>query len=243
MYQFRIFPDSEALAASAVEEFIRLAVQSIQDRGRFSVALSGGTTPKALYRILADTDYQARLDWGHIHLFFGDERYVGSDHPESNYYMVKETLLEKINIPEGNIHPVPTDLDVHQAALTYEAMLQECFDGDWPRFDLVLLGMGADGHTASLFPHSSGLEEENHWFIANYAPKPGAWRMTLTKYAINFARNILVLVSGGSKAKMVEKVFYGPVKLSELPIQMIAPHDGQMTWMLDRDAAQYLNNV
>ena len=126
MCQVRIYPDAEAIAASAAEEFIRLAVQSIQIQGRFSAALSGGTTPKALYRLLADPECQDRLDWGHIHLFFGDERYVRSDHPKSNFRMVKETLLEKIDIPEGNIHPVPTDMGVHQAALTYEGILQDC---------------------------------------------------------------------------------------------------------------------
>ena len=240
MPDVRIFQDSKSLAVMAVEQFINLAEQSILAHGCFSVVLSGGSTPKLLYQILASPGNQARLDWGHIHLFFGDERYVSPDHVDSNFRMAKEILLDKIDIPLENIHPVPTDLDIQQAAHIYEMRMREFFKGDWPRFDLVLLGMGEDGHTASLFPNSSGLDEQARWFIASLAPTSGLWRLTLTKHAINSAKNIHVLVSGASKAAMVENVFNGPMEPSEKPIQMISPRDGQMTWMLDRDAAMYL---
>ncbi len=242
MPDISVFPDSESLAASAAEQFFNLANQSILAQGRFSAALSGGSTPKLLYRILASPENQARLDWDHIHLFFGDERYVPPDHIDSNFRMVKDTLLEKINMPSENIHSVPTELDVQQAAHNYEMRMREFFEGDWPRFDLILLGMGKDGHTASLFPNSSGLEEETRWFIANFASILGVWRLTLSKQAINNTKNILVLVSGESKAEMVEDVLYGQVNPDDKPIQMISPRDGQMTWMLDRDAARYLKN-
>ena len=242
MPDVRVFQDSKSLAAAAAEAFINLAEQSILDQGRFSVALSGGSTPNLLYQILANPDNQKRLDWDQIYLFFGDERNVPPDHVDSNFRMVKEVLLEKIDIPKKNIHCVQTELDIQQAAQSYEMSIRQFFAGDWPRFDLVLLGMGADGHTASLFPNSLGLEEENRWFIANFVPEPGLWRLTLTKCAINNAKNIILLVSGASKAAMVKEVLCGSEATSLKPIQMISPRDGQMTWMLDRDAAVYLND-
>ncbi len=131
-------------------------------------------------------------------------------------------------------------MDVQKAALSYEAVMREFFEGEWPQFDLVFLGMGEDGHTASLFPHSAGLNEEAQWFIANFAPKRDAWRLTLTKHAINAARNIIILVSGRSKAGMLEKVLLGPKEPTKKPIQLISPRDGQMIWMLDRDGAECL---
>ena len=240
MPDIRIFQDTTALAASAAEVFINLAEQSILVQGRFSVALSGGSTPKLLYQMLANPDNQERLAWDQIHLFFGDERNVPPDHADSNYLMVSETLLDKIFIPVGNIHRVPVELDVQQAAQSYEMSLRQYFEGDWPRFDLILLGMGADGHTASLFPNSSGLEEETRWFIPNFAQEPGLWRLTLTKHAINNAKNIFLLVSGESKAVMIKEVLCGSKDPSEKPIQMISPIAGQMTWLLDRDAAMLL---
>ena len=239
MNQVQIFQDVRSLASAAAEQFIRLADQSIRNWGRFSVALSGGNTPKVLYRVLVTPENQARLDWDHIHLFWGDERHVPHNHPDSNYRMVKEILLNQIDIPEGNIHSVPTEIDVHQAAFQYEASMREFFSGDWPRFDLIFLGMGEDGHTASLFPNSAGLEDKTHWFIANYAPKRGAWRLTLTTHAINAARNILVMVSGKSKAKMFEEVITGSEEIKEKPIHLITPKDGKMVWFVDKDAVTH----
>jgi len=240
MSQLQIFQDSQALAKAAAEKFIQLADQSIRNRGRFLTALSGGSTPKTLYRVLAMSENQSRLDWSGIHLFFGDERHVPHTHPDSNYRMVREALLNQIDIPTGNIHRVSTEMDVQKAALSYEAVMREFFEGEWPQFDLVFLGMGEDGHTASLFPHSAGLNEEAQWFIANFAPKRDAWRLTLTKHAINAARNIIILVSGRSKAGMLEKVLLGPKEPTKTPIQLISPRDGQMIWMLDSDGAECL---
>lgn len=240
MKNIKIFPSPKDLAIAAAEEFIRIADQAIQEQGYFSAALSGGKTPKMLYKILADPLNQARLCWNRIHLFFGDERYVPHDHSDSNYRMVKDILINHIDIPARNIFPVQTEGEIHQAAACYETSMRAFFTGDWPRLDLVLLGMGEDGHTASLFPNSTGLQNITNWFIENFAPKRNAWRLTLTKNVINCARNVLVLVSGESKAEMLKKVLYGPVDPIEKPIQLISPQSGQVTWMLDRDAAQKL---
>jgi 6-phosphogluconolactonase len=154
--------------------------------------------------------------------------------------MVSETLLNRVDIPKQNIHRVVTELDVHLAASVYEEELRTYFEGPWPRFDLVLLGMGEDGHTASLFPNSDGLKEEQRWFISNYAPKLDSWRLSLTKNAINHARNIVVIVSGASKAATLAKVLAGTKRPFEMPIQDISPVDGKMTWLIDESAAALL---
>jgi len=240
MSQIRIFRDSRALANAAAELFIQLAEQSIRDRGRFSAALSGGNTPRALYQVLADTENQACLDWANVHLFWGDERHVPPYHKESNYHMVSETLLDRITIPEENVHRVPAEMEECAAALSYEKILRDFFTGQWPRFDLILLGMGEDGHTASLFPQSKGLKEEERWFIPNYAPKQEKMRLTLTTNAINEAKNIAVLVSGVSKAGILAEVLREPDDLVDTPIQMIMPRDGDMIWFLDDQSATQL---
>jgi 6-phosphogluconolactonase len=248
MAAIQVFPDKSALSAEAVVRFVSLAQQSILKRGSFSVALSGGSTPKALYEELGAPEQQNRLKWHKIHLFFGDERNVPPDEPGSNFRMVQEALLSKVSVPEANIHRVKAELDAKLAAFSYEEELRAFFDGPWPRFDLILLGMGEDGHTASLFPKTAGLNEEQRWFIPNHVPQQNAWRLTLTKNAINAARAIIVLVQGKSKADMLAEVL--PEGLAEevvndptrdlKPIQLIAPTDGEMIWLLDQEAASQL---
>lgn len=241
MMNVRIFPDKAALTQAALQTFIDLAETSINESGAFSVALSGGSTPRSLYQALGRPENASRLDWANIYLFFGDERHVPPSHPESNLRMVQESLLNAVLIPGENVHRVRAEMDVHRAARAYEATLRTHFKGEWSCFDLVLLGMGADGHTASLFPNSAGLQEEKHWFIANHAPEMDTWRLTLTKNAINHARNILVLVQGEEKAQMLAEVLEGEHHPEETPIQMISPHSGQMYWLVDRDAAKFLS--
>ncbi|MFW5714112.1 MAG: 6-phosphogluconolactonase, partial [Brevefilum sp.] len=201
---------------------------------------SGGSTPEPFYRGLADRANQTRLDWRNIHFFWGDERPVPPDHPDSNFGMAREVLIGQVPILEENVHRVPAEMDVRMAAFSYEEVLRDFFDGEWPRFDLVLLGMGEDGHTASLFPKSAGLNEEQRWFIANYAPGLETWRLTLTKHAINASREIWVLVQGKSKAARLAEALTGPHDPWENPIQLIAPEDGELVWMVDEDAAQKL---
>ncbi|MEA3327739.1 MAG: 6-phosphogluconolactonase [Chloroflexota bacterium] len=240
MTQIQIFRDSQALANAAAELFIKLAEQSVRDQGRFSVALSGGNTPSTLYQVLANPENQERLNWAGIHLFWGDERHVPPDHKESNYRKIRETLLDRIAIPEENVHRVKAEMEERLAALSYEQVLRDFFVGQWPRFDLILLGLGEDGHTASLFPHSAGLKEEERWFIPNYAPKREKMRLTLTKNAINAAKNIAVLVSGASKAGILAEVLRESDNLVDTPIQLILPRDGEMIWLLDNQSASQL---
>jgi 6-phosphogluconolactonase len=229
--------DFDSLMQEAADAYVRLVNQSIRQRGRFSVALSGGSTPDPFYRALADPANQSCINWQKIHLFWGDERPVPPDHPESNFRMVREALIDNVPIPQENIHRVLADIDVRMAAFSYEETLRDLFEGDWPRFDLVLLGMGEDGHTASLFPNSAGLHEEQRWFIANYAPKKDTWRLTLTKNAINAAREIWVLVRGDSKADKLAEVLAGSQDLAKNPIQLVKPVDGELVWWVDAAAA------
>jgi 6-phosphogluconolactonase len=240
MTSIQVFLDKSAQTKAAIEVFVTSARSAIEERGVFSVALSGGSTPKMLYAGLAEPDRQQGIDWAKIHLFFGDERHVPPDHPDSNFLMVKNTLVDEVSIPAENVHRVRAEMEPRMAAFSYEDELRAFFSGDWPRFDLVLLGMGNDGHTASLFPKTTGLNEEQRWFIANPLPSQAGWRLTLTKHAINAARKVVVLVSGGSKAEMLVEVLMGAYDPWEKPIQLISPTAGEMIWLLDRAAASRL---
>lgn len=239
--EIRIYLNLDGLSQAAVDLFIELQKESISDKGRFSVALSGGSTPKPLYEALASPDRQEELEWEKVHIFWGDERCVPPDHPDSNYKMVNESLLKHISIPDQNVHRVPAEMDPRMAAFSYEESLRGFFHGPLPFFDLIFLGMGEDGHTASLFPHSAGLNEEDRWFIANYAPEQETWRLTLTKNAINAAKNIAVLVAGRAKADMLSDVLEGDYQPYAKPIQLIRPVDGRMTWFVDQASARLLD--
>jgi len=240
MAQLKIFSSTQTLESAVVKLFIDLARQAIDDKGQFTVALSGGSTPQAIYEDLGKPEHQHELNWAKIHLFWGDERHVPPNHPESNYRMVDDALLRHITIPGENIHRVSAEMDVQAAATAYEQDLRQFFDRNWPQFDLVLLGMGTDGHTASLFPGSAGLKEEKRWFIANQVPELRKWRLTLTKHAINTAKYVIVLVQGASKADMLVEVLAGAYSPEEKPIQLISPIDGEMIWMVDEQAANAL---
>ena len=236
----KIYPDFDSLTNAAVEDFIGLCNQAIRSRGLFSISLSGGSTPEPFYRALGESANRARMDWRYVHIFWGDERPVPPNHPDSNFRMAREALMDPVDIPESNIHRVPAEMDVRLAAFSYEEELRDFFEGEWPCFDLVLLGMGEDGHTASLFPKSAGLNEEQRWFIANYAPDRQTWRLTLTKSAINAAREIWVLVQGESKAEKLAEILTGPQNPKANPIQLIHPVEGELTWWIDAAAAQRL---
>lgn len=240
MTSIQVFLDTSAQTKAAIDLFITSARSAIEERGVFSVALSGGSTPMKLYAGLAESDGQEGVDWANIHLFFGDERHVPPDHPDSNFLMVQNTLLDKVSIPADNVHRVKAEMEPRMAAFNYEDELRAFFNEEWPRFDLVLLGMGNDGHTASLFPNTAGLNEEQRWFIANPIPSQGGWRLTLTKHAINAAHKVVVLVSGSSKAEMVSEVQTGNYDPTHKPIQLISPTAGELIWLLDRAAASRL---
>jgi 6-phosphogluconolactonase len=241
MSQPQIFPDADALARAAVVEVTRLAKEAVAARGIFTIALSGGSTPKKLYHLLAE---DGSVPWEKTQFFFGDERHVPPDNPESNYRMVRESLLATGRVPEANVHRMRAEIaNAVEVASEYEQDLRACFGpdrqlGGFPRFDLILLGMGPDGHTASLFPGSPGLEEKSRWVIANRVEKFQTDRLTFTFPVLDAARVVLLLVAGADKAPMIAQVL-GP-KPESHPVQRIAPRDGKKIWMLDRAAAAQL---
>ena len=247
--RLHVAPDADALARAAAGEFQVYALEAIRARGRFTVALAGGDTPRAAYAQIASTWKgwdDGPLDWSRVHLFWGDERHVPPDDARSNYRMARETLISRVPLPPSNIHPVPAALpDPRDAASRYEAMLRDFFELDpraFPHFDLVLLGMGADGHTASLFPGGEALEEARRLAVATPGPGDGVgdWRVTLTLPVLNRAASVVVLVSGAKKAATLRRVLEGPAVEPLLPVQRLNPESGSLVWMVDREAAPWI---
>lgn len=225
------FSDAEALAAGAADFFVRSAQEAIQARGMFTVALSGGSTPRALYHLLTDRHTYA-VDWPRVHVFWGDERCVPPDHPDSNYRMAYEALLA--HVPVGAVHRIPSELPPTAAAEAYEQTLAAHFvlgEG----LDLTLLGLGQDGHTASLFPHTQALNEQSRRVVANEVPQLATWRITLTASFINTSKQILFLVSGADKTDALRRV-WGLSHPAETPAQLIRPQNGRVGWYLDHAA-------
>jgi 6-phosphogluconolactonase len=237
-----IAPDPDALAREAAGRLAELAYEAVESRGRFSLALSGGSTPGALYRLLAQEPYRARIPWAGIFLFWADERCVPPDDPGSNYRLADEALIAHVPLPAENIYRVHGELEPQAAARDYARQLRDYFCGPKPRFDLVLLGLGDDGHTASLFPGSPALEQVERLTAAveaTYQDRP-ARRVTLTLPAINTARQVWFLVSGQAKAGIVQAVLEGSGAL--LPAQQVAPMAGRVLWLLDAAAAGQLRS-
>jgi 6-phosphogluconolactonase len=238
----RIFDDAEEVAKAAAASFVELARRAMKERGRFAVALSGGSTPKRAYRLLASTDYRQQVDWSKVHIFFGDERAVPPDDAESNYRMASEALLSRAGIPAENIHRINGVGDAVANARLYEDELRTFFnDAAWPRLDLILLGMGDDGHTASLFPGTKALAEQESWVAANWVEKLNAYRITLTAPAINHAAHIIFLVTGENKAERLNEVLGVERSPSRLPSQLIKPVDGSLEWFIDVAASVRLS--
>jgi 6-phosphogluconolactonase len=233
--EIKVLPDPAAVAAEAAERFIRAADEAIGLRGRFSVALAGGSTPKALFELLASDVYRDRVDWPNVHVYFGDERTVPPDHKDNNYGMARATLLSKVPIPESHVHRMRGEIQPEEAAKEYGQLLKEHFgDGG---LDLILLGMGDDGHTASLFPGTAALAEPKHRAFANPVPKLNTTRITMTAPFINRAREVLITVTGANKASRLSEVLEGPRDTERLPVQLISPITGKLTWLIDVAAA------
>jgi 6-phosphogluconolactonase len=246
--EIRIFRESASLHRAAAEEFARRAKQAVQAQGRFTVALSGGTTPRGLYAELAsDQAHRREVPWEKMHFFWGDERQVPSDHPDSNCRMAHEALLLKVPVPSENIHRIPTENpNVDPVARQYEETLRAFFRlsaGQLPRFDLVLLGLGADGHTASLFPGTRALHEQHRLVVANRVARLDSNRITVTAPVFNNASCVIFLVNGEDKALPLKAVIAGRQEPDELPAALIRPTDGEVVWLVDQAAGRFLNDV
>ncbi len=233
--QIEVFADLHELSRVAAEKISALIDQSLRHGGPFAIALSGGRTPMELYGILSSR-YRDRIPWDRVHLFWGDERYVPSEDSQSNYKTVQDSLLAKVPIPPSNVHPIPTDMSTPESAAdSYEASLREYFGRASPSFDLTLLGLGSDGHTASLFPGSPALSERTRWVMPVRSPVPPPVRITLTLDAINSSKRIFFLVSGEGKGKIIRSIVRDPEGCS-LPGALVKG-ELQTVWLLDRDAA------
>jgi 6-phosphogluconolactonase len=234
-----VYSSSEELSAAAAREFAARAEEAIEERGRLAVVLAGGSTPETMYGILA-RDYADQIDWSKVYVFFGDERSVPPHHEDSNLKMASEALLD--HVPVGNVHRMRGELPPEEAAETYEEELQTFFrTEDVPRFDLILLGLGADGHTASLFPETPALEVNDRWVVANPVPRLDTTRITLTASVINAARAVIFLVEGEDKAEAVREILESDADPRAYPAKLIQPRGGP-EWMLDQSSASLLGN-
>ena len=236
-----VSPDRPSLMQAAAEHVVQVAAQSMARRGQFAVALSGGSTPADLFRLLASEAFARRIDWSRAAVFWGDERCVPPDHPQSNYRMARETLLAKVPVPEGNVHRIRGEDDPRLAAVDYEALLRRTLPATG--FDLVLLGMGDNGHTASIFPGLPAVTDASRWVVAQYVEVVGMWRVTLTPAAINAAAHVAFLVAGAEKAERLREVLEGPEQIEVLPSQAIRPTHGVLRWMVDVPAAARLQHA
>lgn len=236
-----ILPDVTAVATAAARHFRARASSAIAVSGRFSVVLSGGATPKAVYaEIVKDRD----LDWTKVHVFWGDERCVPATHSDSNYRLAMDHLLSQVPVPEANIHRIKTELGAKQAAAAYAVELQTFFKlepGALPRFNLILLGMGGDGHTASLFPGAAALHDIAHLVVSSTAPKLSEERITLTYPVLNAAAWVVVHVCGQGKSAAVKAVLDSAPQFEQLPMQGVRPMQGELVWLIDQDAAAALD--
>ncbi len=221
-----------------LEHFVDIANDSIADHGFFAVALSGGSTPKAIFEGLCEKPFRQQIDWKCVHLYWSDERCVPPYHPDSNYRMAMDAGLAKLHIAPENIHRMQAEGDVEEGALAYEHVITAKVPG--ASFDLVMLGMGEDGHTASLFPKTHGLHSGDRLVVANYIPQHDTWRMTLTFRCINTAKNSAIYVMGKSKAAMVNKVLTSPYEPDELPVQRVGTPEHPALWIGDKEAFSLL---
>lgn len=230
----------ESLSHIALGIIFEVYRKTLSKKEYFTLLLSGGRTPETVYSALSNPAVQSKIDWNRIHLFWGDERFVPSNHPDSNYGAVKKLLISKVNIPHSNIHPIPTEgITPQEGSKMYEEDLRAFFkigDDSFPRFDLILLGVGEDGHTASLFPGSPELGEKHRWVVATSLEKLKNQRITMTLPVLNQGENVLVLATGVNKSEVLKKVFK-PEESPLLPIQQIHPFSGRLIFLLDKAAA------
>ncbi len=240
---FNIYADAEALSEGAADFFSQKVRETIEDKGHCSICLSGGSTPKAMFEHLASASFFSQIAWESIHIFWGDERCVPFDSPDSNARMAFETLLDHVPIPAEQIHTIHGELEPSLAAQTYEEDLKRFFQGKSPAFDLIFLGLGGDGHTASLFPYTPILDEDERWVKEVYVDKLNTHRISLTAPFINRSDAIAFLVSGEQKAAILHEVLTAPVDTPRLPAQLITTGSKRVRWLLDEAAAQKIKGL
>jgi 6-phosphogluconolactonase len=227
--------NAHAVAREGARRFVAAAKEATGERGRFTVALAGGSTPKAMYQLLAEPQTAAQVAWGAVEVLFGDERAVPPDHPDSNYGMAARALLDRVPLDPARVHRIEGERD--DAAERYEALLGDLFGNALPEIDLVLLGMGPDGHTASLFPHTPALHEQARWCAKNPVQKLATQRFTLTAPILNAARRVVLTVCGAEKAAVVRAIAADAEDPEEHPVLLVRPTRGELAWLFDRAAA------
>jgi len=241
MANVHVFPDHARFVDGAADFIMRAAVGAIAERGRFTIALSGGGTPKPVYAQLSTPAYRDRVAWERVHIFFGDERCVPPDDERSNYRMAREAWLDRSPIPAENIHRIHGEDDSSREASRYEQSIADFYrTASFPAFDLILLGMGDNGHTASLFPGTAALREKARWVVAQYVEVMTTWRVTFTAPLINAGRDVAFLAEGAGKAQMLWNVLEGPYQPDVWPSQLIEPVSGELHWLVDAAAAARL---
>jgi len=237
MPNITIYPDHDAFVHGAAEFVAGLAQAAIAETGRFTVALAGGGTPGPVYALLASPAFASRIAWDKVHVFFGDERCVPPDDKLSNFRMAREALLDHVPLPSANVHRIGGEDDPARAALAYEQDMKLLFRTQAPpAFDLICLGLGENGHTASLFPGTSGLREKERWVVSQYVEAMKIWRVTFTPVLINAARDVVFMVEGSGKAEVLERVLTGPYEPDVLPAQLVQPANGRTHWLVDAAA-------
>lgn len=235
-----VCPDRAALSRAAAERFVKISNDAIAANGTFTVALSGGSTPQQMYEELASNEFRDRVNWGSVSFFWGDERAVPPDDQESNYRMADEALLSRVPVARNDIYRIPGEKPPPVAAVEYEQQLRSFWGDKLIGFDLVLLGLGTNGHTASLFPHTSALQEQSRWCVALRVPELNADRITLTAPFLNLGANVIFLVAGRDKSAILNEVLRGPYDPERLPAQLIRPVEGKLSWIVDEEAASEL---
>ena len=245
---YQVYPSVEEMAMASARHFAARVEQAVATRGVARVAISGGSTPQATFRLLADPiqPFLATIPWDKLFLYWVDERCVGPDDPESNYGVARDLLLSKVPIPEANIFRMEGELDPEEAANRYESYLRNSMKlegAESPAFDLITLGMGDDGHTASLFPHTEAIDEIGRLCVANHVPQKDTWRLTLTWPVINQGAEVVFEVAGSKKTNVLAEVLTGPRDLERLPSQLIRPANGKLLFLLDEIAAAKLPEV
>jgi len=243
--EIRILPDGLAIAKRAAQEFVQAAAAAVRAKGSFNVSLAGGSTPKALYSLLVnDPTLRSQVPWDKLHLFFGDERHVPPDHPDSNFRMATEAMISKSPLKPAQVTRIKAEYpDAEKAALEYEKALREYFklkDAEYPRFDLLLVGMGNEGHTLSLFPGTKALHPDGRIVVSNWIGKLYTERITLTAPAANNAAEIIFMVTGADKACALKAVLEGPFEPEQLPAQLLQPKNGKLLWLVDAAAGSML---